>query len=226
MSLLSGFSLEKAEMDRGVSASRQDAAMVRNGSIATHARTPAKLRPCALYWNRSDVIKKPSAGFARMTTTAPIVHRLRHAIIPGRAAFPLLKSRQDEAPSLGLTCRMRRNRKADWSRRLVRESALTTDDLIWPIFVMDRSEARSPVEWMPGVDRSIEEAVRRGGSGSPRHPRDRALPLCGQGPARSYRLRGAQYRQPDVPRRARDQARCPRSASSATPRSTPTPPRP
>jgi porphobilinogen synthase len=41
---------------------------------------------------------------------------------------------------------MRRNRKADWSRRLVRESALTTDDLIWPIFVMDGAKPapRSP----------------------------------------------------------------------------------
>ena len=79
--------------------------------------------------------------------------------------FPLSPSRQDEAaaaPSLGLTRRMRRNRKADWSRRLVRESALTTDDLIWPIFLMDSAEARSPVEWMPGVDRlNIEEAVRQ-----------------------------------------------------------------
>ena len=76
--------------------------------------------------------------------------------------FPAHQSRQDEAHSLGLTRRMRRNRKADWSRRLVRESALTTDDLIWPIFLMDSPEARSPVEWMPGVDRlNIDEAVRQ-----------------------------------------------------------------
>ncbi|UZF93104.1 porphobilinogen synthase [Bosea sp. NBC_00550] len=79
--------------------------------------------------------------------------------------FPLPRSRQDEAPaapSLGLTRRMRRNRKAEWSRRLVRESVLTTDDLIWPIFLMDSSDARTPVEWMPGVDRlNIQEAVRQ-----------------------------------------------------------------
>lgn len=76
--------------------------------------------------------------------------------------FPTPKPRHDDVPSLGLTRRMRRNRKADWSRRLVRESALTTDDLIWPIFLMDSSEARSPVEWMPGVDRlNIDEAVRQ-----------------------------------------------------------------
>ncbi|MGN6098163.1 MAG: porphobilinogen synthase [Bosea sp. (in: a-proteobacteria)] len=57
---------------------------------------------------------------------------------------------------------MRRNRKADWSRRLVRENLLTTDDLIWPIFLMDSSEASTPVAWMPGVDRlNVDEAVRQ-----------------------------------------------------------------
>ena len=77
---------------------------------------------------------------------------------------PSPESRQNEAhaPSLGLTRRMRRNRKADWSRRLVRENLLTTDDLIWPIFLMDSSEASTPVAWMPGVDRlNVDEAVRQ-----------------------------------------------------------------
>ena len=77
--------------------------------------------------------------------------------------FPAPQPRQDtNAPSLGLTRRMRRNRKAEWSRRLVRETRLTTDDLIWPLFLMDSSEARTPVAWMPGVDRlNIDEAVRQ-----------------------------------------------------------------
>ena len=66
------------------------------------------------------------------------------------------------ADSLGLTRRMRRNRKAEWSRRLVRENRLTTDDLIWPIFLIDSAESASPVAWMPGVDRlNIDEAVRQ-----------------------------------------------------------------
>ena len=43
------------------------------------------------------------------------------------------------APSLDLTTRMRRNRKSEWARRLVRENVLTTDDLIWPLFVVDGS---------------------------------------------------------------------------------------
>jgi porphobilinogen synthase len=48
---------------------------------------------------------------------------------------------------------LRRNRRTDWSRRLVRESTLTTDDLIWPIFVIDGERERHEVEAMPGVAR-------------------------------------------------------------------------
>ncbi|WP_319487118.1 porphobilinogen synthase [uncultured Cohaesibacter sp.] len=56
---------------------------------------------------------------------------------------------------------MRRNRRADWSRRLIRENALTVDDLIWPIFVMDGENTVEPVNSMPGVNRlSIDNAVR------------------------------------------------------------------
>src|SRR5688500_17577909 len=57
--------------------------------------------------------------------------------------------------------RLRRNRKAQWSRRLVAENTLSPADLIWPIFLVDRPQTRVPVEHMPGVDRvNIEEAVR------------------------------------------------------------------
>jgi len=65
------------------------------------------------------------------------------------------------APSLGLTTRMRRNRKSEWARRLVRENVLTTDDLIWPLFVTDGVNGRTPVASMPGVDRlSVDQCVR------------------------------------------------------------------
>ncbi|MGI8526802.1 MAG: porphobilinogen synthase [Pseudolabrys sp.] len=65
------------------------------------------------------------------------------------------------AGRLDLTTRMRRNRRADWARRLVREHVLTTDDLIWPLFVMDGHNARAPVASMPGVERlSVDQAVR------------------------------------------------------------------
>lgn len=49
--------------------------------------------------------------------------------------------------------RMRRLRQADWSRRLVRETRLTANDLIWPIFVRDGDGAPEPVASMPGVSR-------------------------------------------------------------------------
>jgi porphobilinogen synthase len=48
---------------------------------------------------------------------------------------------------------MRRNRKADWSRRLVAENALSVDDLIWPVFVIEGQNQSDPVVSMPGVDR-------------------------------------------------------------------------
>ena len=62
---------------------------------------------------------------------------------------------------LDLKIRPRRNRKAEWSRRLVRENALTTDDLIWPLFICEGTKTREPVASMPGVERlSVDEAVR------------------------------------------------------------------
>jgi porphobilinogen synthase len=62
---------------------------------------------------------------------------------------------------LDLTVRMRRNRRSEWTRRMVREHVLTTDDLVWPLFVMDGEKARSPVPSMPGVERlSVDQAVR------------------------------------------------------------------
>ena len=47
--------------------------------------------------------------------------------------------------------RLRRMRKADWSRRLVQENRLTVDDLIWPIFVIDGENRREEIAAMPGA---------------------------------------------------------------------------
>jgi porphobilinogen synthase len=56
--------------------------------------------------------------------------------------------------------RMRRNRKADWTRRLVQENRLTVDDLIWPIFLIPGSGISEPIPAMPGVNRmTIDRAV-------------------------------------------------------------------
>jgi len=66
-----------------------------------------------------------------------------------------------EDEQLDLSVRMRRNRRSEWARRMVREHVLTTDDLIWPMFVMDGTNARTPVPSMPGVERlSVDEIAR------------------------------------------------------------------
>ena len=49
--------------------------------------------------------------------------------------------------------RMRRMRKDDFSRRLMREHTLTADDLIYPVFVLEGSNQEEAVPSMPGVKR-------------------------------------------------------------------------
>lgn len=49
--------------------------------------------------------------------------------------------------------RMRRNRRHDWSRRLVRENVLSVNDLIWPVFVREGEGQREAIATMPGVER-------------------------------------------------------------------------
>ena len=49
--------------------------------------------------------------------------------------------------------RLRRNRKTDWSRRLVQESSLSPSDLIWPIFIREGKNIKEPIKNMPGVYR-------------------------------------------------------------------------
>ena len=49
--------------------------------------------------------------------------------------------------------RLRRNRKTDWSRRLVSENTLSANDLIWPIFLTDGKNQKNQISTMPGVYR-------------------------------------------------------------------------
>ena len=57
--------------------------------------------------------------------------------------------------------RPRRMRASDFSRRLMRENVLTTDDLIYPVFVLEGEQRREPVASMPGVERlSIDLLLR------------------------------------------------------------------
>tara|TARA_B100000029_G_scaffold498056_1_gene566375 strand:+ start:472 stop:1461 length:990 start_codon:yes stop_codon:yes gene_type:complete len=57
--------------------------------------------------------------------------------------------------------RMRRNRKSDWSRRLVSESNLSPNDLIWPIFIRDGKNIKEPVSSMPGVYRYSLDKIEK-----------------------------------------------------------------
>ncbi|TIO53034.1 MAG: porphobilinogen synthase [Mesorhizobium sp.] len=68
--------------------------------------------------------------------------------------------------------RLRRMRKADWSRRLVQENQLSVNDLIWPIFVIDGKNTREPIAAMPDVcrltiDLAVKEAERAAKLGIP-----------------------------------------------------------
>jgi len=68
--------------------------------------------------------------------------------------------------------RMRRMRRDDFSRRLMRETRLTPDDLIHPVFVLEGRGQREPVASMPGVarlsiDLLVEQAKEAKGLGIP-----------------------------------------------------------
>ena len=65
--------------------------------------------------------------------------------------------------------RLRRNRKQDWSRRLVQENNLSVNDLIWPIFIREGKNIKEPIPSMPGIYRYtldklqilIDKAIKR-----------------------------------------------------------------
>lgn len=57
--------------------------------------------------------------------------------------------------------RMRRMRRDEFSRRLMRESVLTANDLIYPLFVIEGVNRREPVASMPGVERVTIDQLQR-----------------------------------------------------------------
>jgi porphobilinogen synthase len=70
-------------------------------------------------------------------------------VLPNRSPYPMT--------------RMRRMRRDAFSRRMMRETILTPDDFIYPVFVLEGSGEREPVPSMPGVERMsidllVEEA--------------------------------------------------------------------
>lgn len=54
---------------------------------------------------------------------------------------------------------MRRNRRFEWNRRLMRENRLSTDDLIWPVFLCEGKGISEPLGTMPGVERHSVDMV-------------------------------------------------------------------
>jgi porphobilinogen synthase len=57
--------------------------------------------------------------------------------------------------------RMRRMRRDDFSRRMRRESRLATDDLIYPVFVLDGKNRTEKVASMPGIERMTTDRLLR-----------------------------------------------------------------
>ena len=84
--------------------------------------------------------------------------------------------------------RLRRLRQSDWSRRLVRETRLSVDDLIWPLFIIDGENTRTPIASMPGVERlTIDLAVE-----AAREAADLGIPVLALFPNTPAELRNAE----------------------------------
>ena len=78
--------------------------------------------------------------------------------------------------------RMRRMRSSEFSRRMMRETTLTVDDLIYPVFVLEGKNQREAIASMPGVERLsvdllVKEAVLLNSLGVPAiaHPINRKI---------------------------------------------------
>jgi porphobilinogen synthase len=66
-----------------------------------------------------------------------------------------------ESTTAPLRTRLRRNRRNEWTRRLVAEHQVTVDDLIWPVFVTEGKKLIEPIASMPGVSRySLDVLVK------------------------------------------------------------------
>ena len=57
--------------------------------------------------------------------------------------------------------RLRRNRKSDWTRRLVSENNLTANDLILPIFITTGKNKIEPIKSMPGINRYSVDKITK-----------------------------------------------------------------
>src|SRR5207244_10759139 len=125
-----------------------------SGSTSRGARTPGRDRGPAGGFFPDAIREGTNLGVFAMAIKygRPIEPRARLAAVEPQAR---------SAATLDLPTRPRRNRRAQWARRMVRENVLTTNDLIWPLFVTDGTNARAPIASMPGVERlTLDQALR------------------------------------------------------------------
>ncbi len=103
---------------------------------------------------------RPQSFFAHMTT-ANMTLTKPDSSLPVSAAGSAHGSPLQQGSGSFPQVRMRRNRKADWARRLVSETALSPNDLIWPLFVLEGNNERQAIASMPGVERlSVDLVVK------------------------------------------------------------------
>src|SRR5262245_1586234 len=127
-----------------------------------HSGMPAQAPPIlGRQAQRPPVARRWQPPFGAATNRPQLRGVPAMAIKYGRPIEARLAPVEAKAARLDLPMRPRRNRKADWTRRLVAETMLTVDDLIWPLFLVDGSKTRAAVPSMPGVERlSVDETVR------------------------------------------------------------------
>ncbi len=116
-------------------------------AVADHAHR-ARFRvpdPPGWYHDALRNAREPRGG---ATFPAPLFEELQAVVTEtGCGGFPRV--------------RMRRMRRDEFSRRLMRETHLSADDLIYPVFVHEGEGRRAPVASMPGIERlSIDELLR------------------------------------------------------------------
>ena len=107
------------------------------------------------------VLGRPQGATTPDDPREPIPNRMSDTLPEPRPLALEAARESGRTDGLKITQRPRRNRKAEWSRRLVREHTLTVDDLIWPMFVIEGQGRREPIASMPGVERlSVDQIVR------------------------------------------------------------------
>jgi porphobilinogen synthase len=112
----------------------------------------------------------PGLRYRRRDITALCRLRLRGKALMGRSSSGFAAAKRKIGVTEKMTgfgansfpsTRMRRMRRDEFSRRLMRETRLSVDSLIYPIFVVEGRGDRQPVASMPGIERlTVDELLR------------------------------------------------------------------